>query len=52
MSAFLHAGDRADDSALVDSVIVTVAPTFIGEGIGVVPLVSVWQAELTNRDLI
>ena len=40
LSAFLHAGDRDDGSPLVDSVIVTVAPSFVGEGVGVVPVVS------------
>lgn len=40
LSTFLHAGDRPDGSKLVDSVIVTVAPAFIGEGVGVVPVVS------------
>ncbi|WOO79591.1 2,5-diamino-6-ribosylamino-4(3H)-pyrimidinone 5'-phosphate reductase [Vanrija pseudolonga] len=38
LSTFLHAGDRPDGSKLVDSVIVTVAPAFIGEGVGVVPV--------------
>lgn len=37
LSAFLHAPQRQDGSPLVDSVVVTVAPTFIGEGVGVVP---------------
>ncbi|TXT04228.1 hypothetical protein VHUM_04226 [Vanrija humicola] len=38
LSTFLHAGDRPDGTKLVDSVIVTVAPAFIGEGVGVVPV--------------
>jgi 2,5-diamino-6-(ribosylamino)-4(3H)-pyrimidinone 5'-phosphate reductase len=33
LSSFLHEGDRSDGTPFVDSVIVTVAPTFIGEGI-------------------
>ncbi|GFZ48135.1 hypothetical protein JCM24511_05883 [Saitozyma sp. JCM 24511] len=37
LSSFLHAPSREDGSPLVDSVIVTVAPMFIGEGVGVVP---------------
>ncbi|BEI80270.1 hypothetical protein CcaverHIS002_0107990 [Cutaneotrichosporon cavernicola] len=37
LSSFLHAGPRDDGSALVDSIVVTVAPMFIGEGISVVP---------------
>ncbi|CAK9786040.1 bacterial bifunctional deaminase-reductase [Cutaneotrichosporon oleaginosum] len=37
LSSFLHAGPRADGSALVDSIVVTVGPMFIGEGIGIVP---------------
>lgn len=40
LSTFLHAGKRPDGSDLVDSVVVTVAPMFIGEGISVVPAVS------------
>jgi 2,5-diamino-6-(ribosylamino)-4(3H)-pyrimidinone 5'-phosphate reductase len=40
LSSFLHAPSRRDGSPLVDSVIVTVAPMFIGEGVGVVPEVS------------
>lgn len=40
LSSFLHAGKRRDGSALVDSVVVTVAPMFIGEGVSVVPQVS------------
>jgi 2,5-diamino-6-(ribosylamino)-4(3H)-pyrimidinone 5'-phosphate reductase len=37
ISSFLHAPPKADGSPLVDSVVVTVAPMFIGEGIGIVP---------------
>lgn len=40
LSAFLRAPPREDGSPLVDNVIVTVAPMFIGDGIGVVPDVS------------
>jgi 2,5-diamino-6-(ribosylamino)-4(3H)-pyrimidinone 5'-phosphate reductase len=40
LSAFLHSPRRADGSPVVDNVIVTVAPMFIGEGVGVVPDVS------------
>nr|XP_019051138.1 2,5-diamino-6-(ribosylamino)-4(3H)-pyrimidinone 5'-phosphate reductase [Kwoniella bestiolae CBS 10118]OCF30068.1 2,5-diamino-6-(ribosylamino)-4(3H)-pyrimidinone 5'-phosphate reductase [Kwoniella bestiolae CBS 10118] len=34
LSTFLHCPTRGDGSRLVDSVVVTVAPMFIGEGIG------------------
>ncbi|WWD08437.1 hypothetical protein V865_006549 [Kwoniella europaea PYCC6329] len=37
LSTFLHCPKRDDGSKLVNSVVVTVAPMFIGEGIGVVP---------------
>ncbi|WVQ70687.1 hypothetical protein IAR50_000209 [Cryptococcus sp. DSM 104548] len=37
LSTFLHSPKREDGSKLVDSVVVTVAPMFIGHGIGVVP---------------
>ncbi|OWZ71644.1 hypothetical protein AYX14_02922 [Cryptococcus neoformans] len=37
LSSFLHTLKRDDGSKLVDSVVVTVAPMFIGEGVGVVP---------------
>lgn len=37
LSSFLHTLKRDDGSKLVDSVVVTVAPTFIGQGVGVVP---------------
>jgi 2,5-diamino-6-(ribosylamino)-4(3H)-pyrimidinone 5'-phosphate reductase len=40
LSAFLRAGPREDGAPLVDSVVVTVAPMFIGDGISVVPEVS------------
>jgi 2,5-diamino-6-(ribosylamino)-4(3H)-pyrimidinone 5'-phosphate reductase len=40
LSAFLRAGRRNDETPLVDKVVVTVAPMFIGEGIGFVPEVS------------
>lgn len=39
LSSFLRAPPRADGSPLVDSVIITVAPMFSGEGIGFVPRV-------------
>ena len=37
ISSFLHAEARHDGSPLVDNIVVTVAPTLIGEGIGFVP---------------
>ncbi|WWC92235.1 uncharacterized protein L201_007189 [Kwoniella dendrophila CBS 6074] len=37
LSTFLHCQNRDDGSKLVDSIVVTVAPMFIGEGVGVVP---------------
>ncbi|KAK8850472.1 hypothetical protein IAR55_004390 [Kwoniella newhampshirensis] len=38
LSQFLSCKDKREDgSPLVDSVVVTVAPTFIGDGVGVVP---------------
>lgn len=37
LSSFLHAGARDDGSAPVDSIVVTVAPMFVGEGVGIVP---------------
>ncbi|WVR08591.1 hypothetical protein IAU60_005646 [Kwoniella sp. DSM 27419] len=37
LSSFLHTPRRTDGSVLVDSVVVTVAPMFIGQGVGVVP---------------
>ena len=37
LSSFLHASPRPDETPLVDAAIVTVAPSFIGDGIGVVP---------------
>ncbi|KAK4684097.1 hypothetical protein P7C73_g6103, partial [Tremellales sp. Uapishka_1] len=37
LSSFLHAPKRADGTPLVDRVIVTVGPMFIGDGVGVVP---------------
>lgn len=40
LSSFLRAPPREDGSPLVDNVIVTVSPMFIGDGIGVVPDVS------------
>lgn len=40
LSSFLRAPPRTDGTPLVDSVVVTVAPMFIGEGVGVVPQVS------------
>ena len=40
LSSFLHAPARDDGTPLVDMVIVTVAPMFIGKGIGIVPEVS------------
>lgn len=40
LSSFLHAPPRPDGSPLVSSVVVTIAPMFIGHGVGVVPDVS------------
>lgn len=40
LASFLHAPPRSDGTPVVDSVVVTVAPMFIGEGVGVVPEVS------------
>jgi 2,5-diamino-6-(ribosylamino)-4(3H)-pyrimidinone 5'-phosphate reductase len=37
LSSFLRNPVRGDGSPLVDSVIVTVAPMFIGDGVSVVP---------------
>ncbi|WWC72526.1 uncharacterized protein I206_106488 [Kwoniella pini CBS 10737] len=37
LSTFLHTQSRDDGSKLIDSMIVTVAPMFIGEGIGFIP---------------
>lgn len=52
LSSFLHTLKRDDGSKLVDSVVVTVAPMFIGEGVGVVPEASFqdsFDAALSNR---
>lgn len=43
LSSFLHAAPRADGSAIVDTVVVTVAPTFIGDGVGFIPKVCLLQ---------
>jgi riboflavin biosynthesis pyrimidine reductase len=40
LSSFLRSPPRNDGSPVVDSVIITVAPMFIGDGVGVVPMVS------------
>jgi 2,5-diamino-6-(ribosylamino)-4(3H)-pyrimidinone 5'-phosphate reductase len=40
LSSFLRSSLRDDGSPVVDTVIVTIAPMFIGEGVGVVPKVS------------
>jgi 2,5-diamino-6-(ribosylamino)-4(3H)-pyrimidinone 5'-phosphate reductase len=40
LSSFLRSPPREDGSPMVDTVIVTVAPMFIGDGVGVVPKVS------------
>jgi 2,5-diamino-6-(ribosylamino)-4(3H)-pyrimidinone 5'-phosphate reductase len=40
LSSFLRSPPREDGSPMVDTVIVTVAPMFIGDGVGVVPNVS------------
>jgi 2,5-diamino-6-(ribosylamino)-4(3H)-pyrimidinone 5'-phosphate reductase len=39
LSSFLRSPPREDGSPMVDTVIVTVAPMFIGDGVGVVPKV-------------
>lgn len=39
ISSFLRAPLRDDGTSLVNSVVITVAPTFIGEGVGMVPQV-------------
>jgi riboflavin biosynthesis pyrimidine reductase len=39
LSSFLRSPPRSDGSPVVDSVIITVAPMFIGDGVGVVPKV-------------
>lgn len=52
LSSFLHTLKRDDGNKLVDSVVVTVAPMFIGEGVGVVPEASFqdsFDAALSNR---
>jgi 2,5-diamino-6-(ribosylamino)-4(3H)-pyrimidinone 5'-phosphate reductase len=40
LSSLLRSPPRSDGSPVVDSVIITVAPMFIGDGVGVVPKVS------------
>lgn len=54
LSSFLRAPNREDGSPLVDGVIVTVAPMFIGEGVGVIPDVSrqvrLGRASLMKQD--
>lgn len=40
LSSFLRSPSRSGGSPVVDTVVVTVAPMFIGEGVGVVPEVS------------
>lgn len=40
LSSFLRSPSRSGGSPVVDTVVVTVAPMFIGEGVGVVPKVS------------
>jgi hypothetical protein len=40
LSSFLQSPARLDGYPLVDSVVITVAPMFIGDGVGVVPKVS------------
>lgn len=52
LSSFLHAPPRADGSPVVDNVIITVAPMFIGEGVGVVPQVRcepIWDVDIAER---
>jgi 2,5-diamino-6-(ribosylamino)-4(3H)-pyrimidinone 5'-phosphate reductase len=39
LSSFLRSPPRSDGSPVVDSVIITVAPMLIGDGVGVVPKV-------------
>jgi riboflavin biosynthesis pyrimidine reductase len=45
LSSFLRSPPRQDGSPMVDSVIVTVGPMLIGEGVGVVPKVSYSDAD-------
>jgi riboflavin biosynthesis pyrimidine reductase len=53
LSSFLHAPPRADGSDVVDTVVVTVAPTFIGVGVGVVPQVSqLWKLKGKNKLIV
>jgi 2,5-diamino-6-(ribosylamino)-4(3H)-pyrimidinone 5'-phosphate reductase len=50
LGSFLSAGMREDGkSPVVDCVVVTVGPMFIGEGISVVPRVSLRQSMLRLR---
>jgi riboflavin biosynthesis pyrimidine reductase len=51
LSSFLRSPPRSDGSPVVDSVIITVAPMFIGDGVGVVPKVS-YLSILYRKDLI
>jgi 2,5-diamino-6-(ribosylamino)-4(3H)-pyrimidinone 5'-phosphate reductase len=37
ISSFLHAPRRDDGTAMVDSVVVTCAPMFIGDGVDAIP---------------
>ena len=43
LSSFLHSPSRPDGTMVVDAVVVTVAPTFIGDGVGIVPDVSFYR---------
>jgi len=49
LSSFLRSPPRTDKSPVVDSVIVTVAPMFIGDGVGVVPRVSQSALQSSER---
>lgn len=49
LSSFLHTLKRDDGSKLVDTVVVTVAPTFIGEGVGVVPEASFKDSSMCSH---
>jgi hypothetical protein len=44
LSSFLRSPPRQDGSPMVDSVIITVGPMIIGDGVGVVPKVSYFHS--------
>jgi 2,5-diamino-6-(ribosylamino)-4(3H)-pyrimidinone 5'-phosphate reductase len=49
LSSFLRSPARSDGTPLVDSIIITVAPMFIGDGVGVVPKVGRSSYSLARR---